>query len=326
MSRVTAADRVRRVLAVVPWIVANPGERVADVAQRFGMTEETLLADLGVIYMVGLPPYSPDALVDVQIDDEGRVTIRLADFFARPLRLTPSQGLALLASSDGLLSVPGTDQSGALARALNKLEATLGLVRDETVDVHLGTAEESLLERLRTAAASAVEVEMRYYSYGRDEYTTRVVAPWRIFADSGNWYLHGWCRQADGERIFRVDRIENLNELSAQKSQDSPSGVQDSVQWPTDRLSIFHPQAGAPRIALLLAPEAQWVTEAYPCENVVKRSDGQLEATLVISALPWLERLLVRLGPAATVLSNEELPNAETLASDSAKRILQRYR
>ena len=106
MSRTTAADRMRRVLAIVPWIVANPGQKVGDVAARFGLTEAALLDDLGVVYMVGLPPYSPDALVDVQIDDEGRVTIRLADFFSRPLRLTPGQGLALLASSDGLLSVP----------------------------------------------------------------------------------------------------------------------------------------------------------------------------------------------------------------------------
>lgn len=324
MSRVTAADRVRRVLAVVPWIVANPGELVADVAQRFGMTEETLLADLGVIYMIGLPPYSPDALVDVQIDDEGRVTIGLADFFSRPLRLTPGQGLALLASSDGLLSVPGTDQSGALARALKKLEATLGLVRDETVDVHLGTAEESMLEQLRSAAGSATEVEMRYYSYGRDEYTDRVVAPWRVFADSGHWYLHGWCQHAEGERIFRVDRIESLTEIASDEG-NSTEADGSSPHWPSDRLGTFHPQAGAPKITLLLAPEAQWVIEAYPCENVVKRPDGDTEATLVISALPWLERLLVRLGPSASVLASVELDDAENMARSSASRILDRY-
>ncbi|MEL7156256.1 MAG: hypothetical protein AAFN30_06630 [Actinomycetota bacterium] len=115
MSRPTAPDRMRRVLAVVPWIVANPGRKVSEVAARFGLGEDELLADLNVVFMVGLPPYSPDALVDVQIDDEGRVTIELADFFSRPLRLTPDQAVALLASSDGLLSIPGTDPAGALA-------------------------------------------------------------------------------------------------------------------------------------------------------------------------------------------------------------------
>ena len=173
VSRSTAADRMRRVLAIVPWIVANPGRAVAEVAARFELTEAELLADLGVVFMVGLPPYSPDALVDVQIDDEGRVSIALADFFSRPLRLTPDQGLALVASSDALLSMPGTEPDGPLARALAKLERSLGVGSDDPIDVHLGSAEASHLERLRNAAAAGTEVEITYYSYGRDDTTTR---------------------------------------------------------------------------------------------------------------------------------------------------------
>lgn len=312
---------MRRVLAIVPWIVANPGERVADVAARFGLTESELLEDLGVVYMVGLPPYSPDALVDVQIDDEGRVTIRLADFFSRPLRLTPGQGLALLASSDGLLSVPGTDPDGALARALAKLGAALGMADERSgsgVDVHLGAAEGRLLDQLRTAASAGTEVELSYYSYGRDARTTRVVAPWRVFADAGSWYVHAWCHLADGERIFRVDRIEDLVELDRPATRRPDDGQEGE--------GIFHPREGDPRVTLELAPEASWVVDSYPCEEVVELDGGRLRATLVITAIPWLERLLVRLGPQAEVVGAEGLPEAGSLASRAASRILARYR
>lgn len=317
MSRVTAADRMRRVLAIVPWIVANPGERVSDVAARFGLTEAALLDDLGVVYMVGLPPYSPDALVDVEIDDEGRVTIRLANFFSRPLRLTPGQGLALLASSDGLLSVPGTDPEGALARALTKLGGALG-VGDGDLDVNLGPAEGQQLDRLRTAAADGTEVEMTYYSFNRDETTVRVVAPWRVFAQEGYWYVHGWCHRAEGERIFRVDRIESITDL------DRPAAVRPDAA--DEGGGNFHPRAGDPRVTLELAPDAAWVVDSYPCEAVTELADGRLQATLVITAVPWLERLLVRLGPAATVVDQSELPEADGLAAAAATRILARYR
>lgn len=320
-TRTTAADRMRRVLAIVPWIVANPGQKVADVAQRFGLTEEALLADLGVVYMVGLPPYSPDALVDVQIDDEGRVTIRLADFFSRPLRLTPGQGLALLASSDGLLSMPGTDADGALARALAKLAAALG-VGDEAgprIDVHLGSAEGRLLERLRSAATAATEVEITYYSYGRDETTTRAIAPWRVFADTGQWYVHAWCHRAEGERIFRVDRIQDMTELDRPAAVRPDDGVREGE-------GVFHPRIEDPRVTLELAPEASWVIDAYPCQDVTDVGDGRLRATLVITALPWLERLLLRLGPQATVVGSSGLDDAAGLAARTADRILTRYR
>lgn len=312
---------MRRVLAIVPWIVANPGERVVDVAARFGLTEEELLADLGVVYMVGLPPYSPDALVDVQIDDEGRVTIMLADFFSRPLRLTPGQGLALVASSDGLLSVPGTDPDGALARALAKLGAALGVGDDEAgrrIDVHLGAAEGRMLDQLRNAAAAGSEVEIDYYSYGRDTRTVRQIAPWRVFADAGNWYVHAWCHLAGGERIFRVDRIESIAEL------DRPAAVR-----PDDGdagRGNFHPQEGDPLVTLELDPDASWVVDAYPCQDVTELPDGRIRATLVITAIPWLERLLVRLGPRALVVDAVGLPEADGLAQAAAARILARYR
>ncbi len=312
---------MRRVLAVVPWIVANPGRKVNEVAERFGLSEKELLDDLGVVYMVGLPPYSPDALVDVQIDDEGRVTIRLADFFSRPLRLTPGQGLALVASSDGLLSIPGTDPDGALARALAKLGAVLGIDGDDArrrVDVHLGAAEDQILARLRHAAAAGSEVEIDYHSYNRDARSRREIAPWRVFSDAGNWYLHAWCHRAEGERIFRLDRIAGLTELdrpAAARPDDSDEG----------QGMIFHPRQDDPRITLELGPEAAWVVQTYPCEDVVETTDGAIRATLVVTAVPWLERLLIRLGSSVRVVEAVGLDGAERLAARTAARILTRY-
>ena len=315
MSRVTAADRLRRVLAVVPWIVANPGHQISDVASRFGLSETDLLADLGVVFMVGLPPYSPDALIDVQIDDEGSVTIQLADYFSRPLRLTPGQGLALLASSEALLSVPGTDPDGALARALDKLAKAVGIENNDAVDIRLGTAEDSTLDQLRAAAASATEVEIVYYSYNRDATMAREIAPWRVFAESGNWYVHAWCHVAEGERVFRVDRVEELTAL----------GRPAQVQIEAERDQVFLAGDETSRVTLLLDPAAGWVVDAYPVEEAVEQPDGRLLVTMAISEIPWLERLLIRLGPGAELVDSNGIERADLLAAAAAARILKRY-
>lgn len=317
MSRTTAGDRLRRVLAVVPWIVANPGHKVADVAARFGLREADLLADLDVVYMVGLPPYSPDALIDVQIDDEGRVSIMLADYFSRPLRLTPGQGLALLASSEALLSVPGTDPDGALARALDKLAQVVGVDGADAVDIRLGSAEHHILDQLRLAAAESTEVRIAYYSYNRDARTERDVAPWRVFAESGNWYVHAWCHTAEGERIFRVDRIESLAALN-RPAQVPPGGEHE-------RIGVFQPREGMPRVTLRLDQEAAWVADSYPSERVEEEPDGRLVVELAVTELPWLERLLVSLGPQAEILSADGIEAADRLGGDAAARILARY-
>ena len=316
MSRITAADRLRRVLAVVPWIVANPGQLVSDVARRFGLSESDLLADLGVVFMVGLPPYSPDALIDVQIDDEGRVTILLADYFSRPLRLTPGQGLALLASSEALLSVPGTDTDGALARALDKLANAVGVESASAVDIRLGLAEESTLDQLRSAAAAGTEVEIVYYSYNRDATTVREIAPWRVFADAGNWYVHAWCHVADGERVFRVDRVEELKPLGRPARVEVAGAGRDKVFLAAEQTS---------RVTLRLDPEAAWVVDAYPVEDIVEEADGGIRVTLAVSEIPWLERLLVRLGHQAELLDSVGIEDADRLAANTVDRILARY-
>ncbi|MEZ5379504.1 MAG: WYL domain-containing protein [Acidimicrobiales bacterium] len=316
MAAANASDRLRRVLAMVPWIVANPGVEVAAVAHRFGMSEADVLEDLNVVWMVGLPPYTPDALVEVAIEDD-KVWIHYADFFSRPLKLTTGQGLALLAATDGLLSVPGTEPDGPLARALAKLAEVLGVEPDVNLEVDLGAAEAPMLAELRQAAEAAQDLIIDYYSYGRDERSTRRVSPWRVSSTGGAWYLEGYCHTAEGERLFRVDRIEDLRptgEPSAHRPDDSGPEVR-----------LFHPRADDPKVTLWLAPEAQWVIETYPTESVKRRRDGSSEATLVITAVPWLERLLLRLGSQVRVISadDERLTN---LGSAAASRVLERYR
>ena len=74
----------------MPWIAGQDGPRLDEVCERFGMTRKQLLDDLQIIPLVGLPPYTPDTLIEVTIEGD-RVWLRFADVFARPLRLTPEQ-------------------------------------------------------------------------------------------------------------------------------------------------------------------------------------------------------------------------------------------
>ena len=47
----------------------------------------------------------------------------------------------------------------------------------------------------------------------RDETTERDVDPMRLARVEGHWYLEGWCHRAQDVRLFRVDRIEDLEVL-----------------------------------------------------------------------------------------------------------------
>ena len=315
MSAANAGERLRRVLAMVPWIVARPGVPVAEVAERFGVPEAEVIADLEVVWMVGLPPYTPDALVEVSMED-GKVWIDYADFFARPLRLTPAQGLAMIASSDALLSMPGTEPTGPLARALEKLATALDVDVDGALDIDLGAANADHLPPIRDAIARRVWVDIEYYSYGRDEVTRRRIVPHRITANGGAWYVEAWCSMAEGERLFRFDRIAALHVTDEDSGRSLP---------PEHEARSFTSDASLDRVRLRLEPSARWVVDAYPCEDVVIDDDGSISVTLAVTALRWLQRLLLRLGTDATVEVESSFDGAESLATEAASSLLARY-
>ena len=305
--RPVAGAEVQRILAIVPWIVAHPGAAKTEIAERFDMTEEQLDEDLALVLMIGVPPFSPGDYLDV-IDDGEFVTIRLADQFSRPLRLTPAEGLALLAAGRALLAVPGSDPEGPLATALAKLERALDLPE---VGVEVG--EPTYLEAVRDAAARGERLEIDYWSAGRDELSTRRIDPAVAFFAMGEWYLSAYCHRAGEERMFRVDRIRALR----------ATGEHFEMTANDDAIAeVFHPHDDDPRVTLELAPSAAWVAEAYPAESTTTRTDGTTEVVLAVSEPAWLERLLVRLGPEARVV---DPPEARHAGADAARRVLARY-
>lgn len=310
MSPVIPADqRLGRLLAMVPWVASQDGPTVGDVCSRFGCTEEEVVADLGLLFLCGVHPFTPDTLIDAAVED-GRVWIRFAEWFARPLRLTPAEGLALVASGATLLAVPGTDPEGPLARGLAKLAAVLGVDPDEAVGVELGVAAPEVLAALQEASAGNRQVEIDYYSHGRDASTSRVIDPHQVFHAAGQWYAAAWCHLAGADRVFRVDRVRSATVLDA-GFDPRPASSQPAV---------FTPDPNDPVVVLDLAPAASWVAEEYPVEAVEERAGGGRRVRLRISERAWLERLLLRLGHDATVVEGDP-----KVAAAAAARVATRY-
>ncbi len=314
--KLTAKERMARLLAVIPWVVEQDGAPLDEISERFDYPRAQLVADLTeVVLFVGVYPFTPDSLIEVDITDD-KVEIRYADWFSQPLRLTPEEGARLLTAGRSVLTLSEGDTdnaASALLRALTKLGMALGDGADQAVDVRLGDAPDAILDTLRKSVASGTQVALDYYTYGRDELTSRRVDPARIFSDHGNWYLHGFCHRAEAERVFRVDRIRD-----AHPTDDAIVHVLEGGG------GSFTPSGDDPRIRLRLPADAAWVVEHYPTETAIVADDGSIDVTMAVTAVPWLERLLLRLGPTTEIIE-APLPLDANLVSAAAERALRRY-
>jgi predicted DNA-binding transcriptional regulator YafY len=288
--KITTEERLARLLAMVPWIVAHNGPTVKEVCTRFELTPRDLAADIGLLYLCGLHPYTPDLLIEADIR-EGRVFVSYADYFSRPLRLTPVEGLGLLTAARTLLAVPGTDPLGPLATGLAKLANALGA--EDVVTVDLGDASVSVTDTLREAVLTQCQAEIDYLSFAKNDRTIRIIEPAWVFTTQGQWYVSGYCHQAVEERIFRIDRIVDARLLET--SRTAPPAAQ-----PPD---LFTDAPAAGLAELDLSSEDRWVIEQYPMQRVDEQPGGRMLVSLAVTDPAWLDRLCLRLHGSSRVLS-----------------------
>jgi proteasome accessory factor C len=202
-----------------------------------------------------------------------------------------------------LAEVPGLEDRSALSRLIAKLETAAGEAASVSaqvavqVDAPEGDAADGMAAQIRAALSAGRRVHLSYYVPGRDEATERDVDPMRLLVVEGRTYLEGWCRRAEGVRLFRLDRMLALTVL------DEPaSPPAEATHVDVDR-GLFRPSPDDVHVELELSAHGRWVAEYYPCESVTDLPDGRLRVVLRTPDTGWIRRLALRLGEEGRVIS-----------------------
>jgi proteasome accessory factor C len=314
MAVTSNEERLPRLLALVPYLQARPGIAVAQAAADFGVTEAQLRRDLTLLWMCGLPGHGPGDLIDISFEGD-TVSVIFDAGMSRPLRLTTEEALALVVALRTLAETPGLADSDAVQRALAKVEAAAGgAVDDSTVAVELDH-DQRLLPMLQSAVDGRRAVRLRYYSVSRDEMGERTVDPVRLFEADGRDYLEAWCRQAEGMRVFRLDRIEDALVL------DEPASVPADVQLRDLSEGVFQPASEHLLVDLRLGRAYAWVADYYAAEAVHDDGD-QVRVSLRVADPGWVRALVLGSAGQVEVLSPDWL--AEGIRGE-AERALAAY-
>jgi proteasome accessory factor C len=308
------ADRMTRLLALVPYLTARPqGVPLAEMARDFGVPDRQLRRDLDLLWMCGLPGYGPGDLIDLAFEGD-RVRVTFTAGMVRPLRLTTDEAVALIVALRALLELPGLAEGEAVSRALAKVSAAAGHAAEVTpVALSVDTREQALavvregLERRRA-------LHLHYYVPTRDERTERTVDPMRLLFVDGHWYLEAWCRRAEGVRLFRLDRVDDVVVL------DEPAAPPPQAHERDVHNGVYQPEPDSPAVRLRLARTARWVADYYPVEQATPVEDppGGLAVVLRTADLAWARRLVASLGGAAQVDEPAELAGQVAAAARDA--------
>lgn len=313
-----ANDRLTRLLALVPYLIARPGIPVDEAAADFGVTARQLRKDLELLWMCGLPGYGPGDLIDLSFEGE-TITVTFDAGMNKPLRLTGAEATALLVALRALADTPGVADTDAVRRALAKVEAAAGAARPAGVVVGLAAPEAEATAEVREIVRDALSrrraLRIRYYTASRDEITERVVDPMRVLLVEGRNYLEAWCRYASDVRLFRLDRIDDIEVL------DEPAAPPPYAE-PTDvSAGLFRPEAGQQVAVLRLEPDARWVSEYYAVDEQTELDGGRCRVVMRYTDPTWMARLVIGTGGQAVA---EGPPELVELIRDRTRAALQR--
>jgi len=306
----TSADRLSRLLALVPSLMARDGVTLAQCPEPFRVSEEQLDLDLWLLVVCGVPGYGPDQLVDIQFWDDGRIHVLDPQTLGRPLRLSQEEALTLLVALRMLAQVPGVEDREAIVSAAVKLErAASATDADREIAVQVAV-DPAVTRAVDDALAQGRELDIRYASATKDEVTDRTIRPCRVFTIDGVTYLEAHCLSAEAVRTFRLDRVVTAR-LGDPYADDIPA------ETPAGLGAGTRP----PRQTALLSvdPAARWIIDVHrAAEEPGAPVDGGTLVRLPLHSLDWGVRLVLSLRGSARVLEPPELVDAVADAAASA--------
>ena len=293
-----AASRALRTMDLIPYILENPGISIGKLAKQFSVSEKQVESDLQLIFMCGLPGYTPYELIDLIFED-GVVSIIDPQVLDKPRRFTKSElvvivlGLQLLSE----LSAADATRSGKLQLLSNKI---MKLGGSNSVVIAPSSSKSPYVEVITRAITDKKSLTIQYQSLVKDEISVRSIIPHSLFLMNGNLYLSALDLKAKSDRTFKVELIKDCeigNEISNQAvTQDS-----SALEVVLDVQRVYR----------------NFIERNSSIITSVEKQKNSFRVHLKLNNLEWLKRSILSNSPGIKVISPPSLAQevAELAAS-----------
>lgn len=297
-----AISRVARAMDMIPYVLENPGIKIESLAEKFGVDQKQIIKELQLIFLCGLPGYTPYELIDLTFED-GFVTIIDPQLFDKPRKFTETEaviinlGLVLLKNS-----VSNLNQIGTIDNLIQKLTEKFRVASSTAIKE---LSKPAFYDEIVRSINLNENVKIDYASISEDSLHQRLIKPMRISIRNGFYYLYATDLAVDADRVYRMDHIRSINSIQeiSQSRFDEATEI-DEFEF---ELKIYD----------------QLITEKFrDIFTDVIRSDKHFLVRGRSSNRQWLYRWILSHGSAIEILGPDKLKKT---VKERAKLALDRY-
>ena len=298
--------KIDRLIGITMLLLQKGKVTAPELAERFEVSRRTISRDIEDICRAGIP------LVTVQGYGGG---ISIAEGYrVNKAFLTEAELQAVFAGLTGLDSVSEKPYSQGLREKLSGREMNAQDVFLIDLASFYRVALTEKIERIRRAILGRQRIAFRYF-YEKGE-SARAIEPYRLVFQWSAWYVFGYCMEQEDFRLFKLNRLWNLEVLA---EEFSPRELPEGSFVFSGRLA-----AGNYRLkAVFAASEKYRLGGEYGLDCWTMLEDGRLLLERDFASYTNMRDWVLQFGDKAVVLEPEGL-RAEILLQ--AENILRNYR
>jgi len=302
-SSLSGADRYNFMLALTGYLINNRQQKLSDLANHFQVTEKEIRSAVVTISLSGVGMYRPDELffLDYDLLEEGIVDISFAPALEAVPRLSARQAAAIASGLSYLMNLVDSKDQEQIKQLLEILGRG-ALSAKELPFMVQPVRGDGDLALVRQAVAESRALKCSYIN-SAGEITKREIEPQLLESREANWFLKGFCLSNQELRVFRLDRMREIELLEVFVERDLLDTEPDQ---------IYSVRKSDTEVLFEVDPEAFALIADYKPEFEIS-GNKSVQVKIPIGQLETLGRIVARysgkvrvLAPAAARLAVRE--------------------
>lgn len=281
-----------RLIGILSVLLQKEQCTAPELAEKFEVSRRTINRDIETLCRAGIP------ICTIQGAGGG---IRIMDGYRMERTLLTSKDMKMILA--GLRSLDSVSGSGYYGQLMEKLKTGSSdfISGSDSVLIDLSSwYRETLAPKIsliQEAAEERTAITFRYYAPGGD--SMRRIEPYYLIFKWSSWYVWGWCRKRADFRLFKLNRMEDLEkteEVFLPRSVPMPDLSNERI-FPANI-----------RVRVLFQPEMKWrLVEEFGPRCYREQEDGRLLFEMDYTDEDNLFSWLLTFGEKAEVLEPESI-------------------
>lgn len=291
-----------RLFKIVYYLLAKGQATAPELAETFEVSVRTIYRDIDALSGAGIPIYA-------ETGRNGGIRL-MDDFVLDRAVLSEEEKWDILTAVQSLqMTQDITD-----GQTLRKLSAMFQLPSENWLEVDFSrwgnkSFDNEKFALLKVAVIHSKNVKIQYASsYGR--INVRTVQPYKLAYKARAWYLKAFCTEKQDWRIFKLNRILDLEVLEESFAHRDFPGLTEPPEEETEQIVLRFPKEMAYRLY-----------DEFDKTQVQQEADGHFIVNANMPQDAWLTGFLLSFGTQVEILSPVHLREA---VAEQAKLIYEK--